>query len=165
MNHVTTAAGEMLPVPEALEAVVDAAIRASRDRTTTYAEWRTAFASAVVEAFHDKGLILVARGFAQSREMVSANTYSLAVAAKNHQERTVHALREIFRGDACRGDLHAEFHALVLALTGHAPLEGVGRAAGVDERLRQLRELLLGVPLDQAAADLPAPASPAELAR
>jgi hypothetical protein len=159
---VTTPAGETLSVPDELDGALVAAVRASSGSVETFAQWRTAFGDALTAALHEAGLILVARGFSTSRELVSVNLYSLAISAKNHGERRWHEAREIFRGGASgvsgtpTADLHAETSAMIDALTGHAPHSQIGRMAGVDERLRALRLLFLGVPVEQAPAGLPA---------
>lgn len=145
--------------PIGLMAAIDMAARASF-AAADYAAWRTAFAEALVLALHDAGVLMAPRAFAASRESVTLNVYSMTVAAKQGAERTVRQARDIFRGDACRGDLHGEFDAALRSLTGHARLAGVGRIAGVDERLRQLRQLLLQVGLDEPAREPPQPHSP-----
>lgn len=166
-REIQAADGARLMVPAGFDDALAAAVDATptprlRDGGAQrgYAEWRTAFGEALAIALHDRRIVLAPLAFAASREAVDLNIYTLALDQKHAVERTLRAIADVFRPDPERaiGDLHGEFHAAVLALTGHAPLPGVGRVLGVEQRLRQLRELLLGIPFDEPEIPLPAAA-------
>jgi hypothetical protein len=88
------ATGEILLVPADLSAAVDQAWGAAVDRGETAGEWRAAFGDALVEALHQKGLILVSRTKAKSREAVNVDIYSLALAGKYAAETRLEALQQ-----------------------------------------------------------------------
>lgn len=158
--------GEQLTLPAGFDDALEATIAATRSTPLRggaqrdYVEWRTAFGETLARTLHDRRIVLVPLAFAGSREAVNLNIYTLALDQKHAVERTLGAVATVVGPDSERaiGDLHGEFHAAVLALTGHAPMPGIGRVLGVEQRLRQLRELLLGIPFDQPEIPLPAAA-------
>lgn len=152
---ITLPTGEVADVPPAFWIAFDVAVENSCGIEDP-AEARAAFGRELLTHLFALDLILVPRGRSHSTQTVSVDTYTLMLSAKHAAEARVHQAVAAFEAGPQRGELHAEFHAAVLALTGHAPLPGVGRIAGVDQRLRELRAALLGVDVDQAAADLPA---------
>ena len=163
-REIRAADGVRLTLPWEFDGALEAAIAANRTvplrggAPTDYAEWRTAFGDALARELYAHRIVLVPLAFAGSREAVNLNIYTMALDAKHAAERALHQVAATFRADATRGigDLHGEFHAGVMALTGHAPMPGIGRVMGVEQRLRILRELLLGIPFDQPEIPIPA---------
>lgn len=137
-------------IPSDLDAAIAEALQASATSQQTPAEWRTAFAASLVRALRACGLILVPRGRSGSRMTVDADLYSLALSMKGAAERQLGAVARLVGPapdlDPSAADLVTEFANLIAALTGHAPLQGVGRCAHVGERLRQIHEAALGTP-------------------
>lgn len=86
--------GEILLVPAELNGAIQDAWLAALGHRGDAAEWRTAFGDALVGALHRKGLILVARARQKSRECVTADVYSLALAGKYAAETRLEALQQ-----------------------------------------------------------------------
>ncbi len=88
------ATGEILLVPADLTGAIDQAWGAAVDRGESASEWRTAFGDALVEALHDRGLILVSRAHRKSHDAVNVDIYSLALAGKYAAETRLEALQQ-----------------------------------------------------------------------
>ncbi len=158
---LTLPTGEVIDVPPAFWAAFDLAV----DRSCGIedpAEARAAFGRELLVHLFALDTLLVTRAQSRSTQAVSVDTYTLALSAKHSAERLVRLAAALVEPGPGVGDLHAEFHGVVEALTGHAPPAGAARMAGVDLRLRALRELLLGIDIYQPAG--PVPAMPADAA-
>jgi hypothetical protein len=150
------ASGEVLVLPPALWDALDAAIAAAA-AIDDEARARTAFAGAFAEAVHRSGLILVPRAHAQTREAVDANVYAMALSAKYAADQTLFAVKTLVGPLPELGTLGGHVEAVIDTLTGHAPPAGRARLlASLDERLRALRQVVFGTPVDEPLAD-PAP--------
>lgn len=118
------------------------------------------FLQHLVEAMHHAGIILVPRARARSRDSIDADLYSVALSAKYAADQVVHAIRLVLGPQAGRPSMAVEFQNVVDQLTGHAPILGVVENLGaLEERLRRLRLVSLGVSMDAPLADEPAPAA------
>lgn len=165
-REIQAADGVQLTVPADFDDALDAAIDTTRSTPLRggaqrgYAEWRTAFGEALARALYERRIVLAPLAFAGSREAVNLNIYTLALEQRHAADRALREIAAVVGPDTERGigDLHGEFHAAVMALTGHAPMPGIGRVLGVEQRLRLLRELLMGIPRDQPEIPLPAEA-------
>lgn len=148
--EIVMAAGESVPVPPALATAIDQAL-AVAPATGTAAEWRTAFATVLVAGLFDQGLFLLPRAYSRTRESVDANLYSLALDRLHDSQRHMTALAQLVGDMPEIGPLVAHFQKVIDALTGHAPPAGAERLGALDERLRSIRQICLGVPLDAPA--------------
>jgi hypothetical protein len=149
--------GEVLALPAELWPAIDAAIAAAGALDDPAAA-RTAFAGAFAQAVHRSGLILVARAHARTREAVDANVYSMALSAKYAADQTLFTVRKIIGPLPELGTLGSHVEAAIDTLTGHAPPAGRDRLlAALDERLRALRLVVLGTPIDTPLGDEAAP--------
>jgi hypothetical protein len=152
--EIVMAAGESVPVPPALAEAIDQAL-AVAPTSGTAAEWRTAFATALVAGLFEQGLFLFPRAHSRTREAVDANLYSLALDRLHDGERHLVALAQIVGDMPELGPLLAHFQQVIDALTGHAPPAGAELRGALDERLRTIRQITLGVPLDAPPHWLP----------
>jgi hypothetical protein len=144
---VVLPAGETLPLwPGLPEAIAVASIRATGAPTPD--AWQQAFAVGLVADLAARGFALVPLGDTRTKTAVDSYVYALALDRQHAVERRLHQAAGIFGPTPDCLDLYAEVEACVAALTGHAPPAGAQRLAGVDQRLRELRQLLLGVELD-----------------
>lgn len=144
--------GEILLLPAALWASIDAALEAlagqpEADQDTA----RTAFAGAFAQALHRNGLLLVEQADPRSTQTVSVATYSLALQGKHTAEAKLHAAQMLVRGWPSPDPLTArtlrqEFGDALLALTGRAPPERRHRIGPALQRLRALDAILQGSP-------------------
>lgn len=151
---VVLPAGESLPLwPGLVEAIGVASMRAVGAPTPD--AWQQAFAASLVADLAARRLVLVPLGDARTKTAVDAYVYALALDRQHTVERLLQQAAGIFGPDPERLDLYAEVEACVAALTGHAPPDGARRLAAVDERLRALRELLLGIPADPVVEATP----------
>lgn len=112
-------------------------------------------ASFLVVALYGGGIVLAERAHADSREAVSLNTYTMVLEQKHRTERLLHKCRRQLRPGQHTTDLHGEFVSVIESLCGQEHPSIKPRMSGVDERLRQLRLLLLGVGLDTPATKIP----------
>lgn len=144
------ATGEGVPVPPALGGAIDQALAVAPVHGTA-AEWRTAFATALVAGLFEAGLFLVPRAHSRTREAVDANLYTLALDGKHAAERHLGALARVVGDMPGIGPLVVHFQRVIDALTGHAPPAGAELRGALDERLRLIRQIVLGVPLDAPA--------------
>jgi len=149
---VVLPAGESLPLwPGLVEAISVASMRAVGAPTPD--AWQQAFAASLVADLAARRLVLVPLGDARTKTAVDAYVYALALDRQHTVERLLQQAAGIFGPDPDRLDLYAEVEACVAALTGHAAPAGAQRLGGVDERLRALRQLLLGIPADAPAGE------------
>jgi hypothetical protein len=150
---VTLPTGETLPLwPGLVEAIRVASFRAVGAPTPD--AWQQAFAVGLLAELFDRGLAVVPTGDTRTKTAVDSYVYALAVDRQHAVERVLHQVAGIFGPDPERIDLYAEIEACLAALTGHAAPAGAQRLGGVDERLRALRQLLLGIPADAPAGEV-----------
>lgn len=162
--QVELAAGERIDVPVALrEAIERGILKAAVARQGGETVAIDAFTAALTAALHQAGFLLVPRGFSRLRELVDAGIYAQALEGKHAVERQLQAARLVVGELPELGCLLGHAEALVAVLTGHAPPADRPRLlASFDERLRKLREVLLGVSADEPSASIAAaPAAPA----
>jgi hypothetical protein len=150
-RYINVAGGEVLMVPDALWQAIDAAMLESAKVEEVGAS-RVAFGYALVAQMFAGGLIVAPRCFSKSREQVDVNVYTLALAAKHNVERRLSAVARLLGPLSTElGPLLLEHQRTIDALTGHAPPAGASRLGALDERLRLLRQVVLGVPEDAPA--------------
>ncbi|MBR2813444.1 MAG: hypothetical protein IKE60_02255 [Reyranella sp.] len=150
-RYINVAGGEVLMVPDALWQAIDAAMLESA-KVEELGASRIAFGYALVAQMFAGGLVVAPRCFSKSREQVDVNVYTLALAAKHNVERRLSAVARLLGAlNTELGPLLLEHQRVIDALTGHAPPAGASRLGSLDERLRLLRQVVLGVPEDAPA--------------
>lgn len=151
MSEPTTAAlgsGQILLLPAELWQAIDDGVAVARAYADPV-ECRTAFARAFAEALHTRGLILVARARSDSREAVSADTYSLALAGKYAAERRLDDVARLLLGTpgtaGATSPLLDDFSGGILALAGRAPPDDRHLVLQAMTRLRGAAAIAAGI--------------------
>lgn len=148
---VRAATGEMLWIPpqmreavrEALPAVMSGAVDAEQT-----------FLELLVTAMHRHGAVVAPLAFTRTTQSVSLHVYSMVLAAKHEVERQRFRIEIIAGPSPLRGTVFAEIDHVIAGLTGHAPpIEVLARLAALEDRLRHLRQAILGTPIEAPIVD------------
>ena len=155
-EEFAAASGARLAIPDELRQAVRAALPAAGAQADGVSAEQV-FLQTLVEQMHLRGVILVPQVRGKTNAAVNADLYGLALSAKYAADERVHAIAMLLGPLPGRPSLCAEFQELVDQLTGHAPPAGVvERLGGFEERLRRLRYVALGTPIDTELQDPPA---------
>lgn len=170
-EEFAAASGARLAIPDELRQAVRTALPAAGAQADGLSAEQV-FLQHLVEQMHLQGIILMPRARTRTKSAVNADLYGLALSAKYAADERVHAIAMLMgplpgppdRPDAGRPSLCAEFQGLVDQLTGHAPPAGVvERLGSFEERLRRLRYVALGTPIDAELQDPPVETPAAEV--
>ena len=162
-EEFAAASGARLAITDELRQAVRAALPAAGAQADGVSA-EQAFLQRLVEQMHLFGVILMPTARSRTKSAVNADLYGLALSAKYAADERVHAIAMLLGPLPGRPSLCAEFQELVDQLTGHAPPAGVvERLGGFEERLRRLRYVALGTPIDAELQDPPVETPAAEV--